>query len=40
MCIRDSSAILLAYVLLSRSFWENKDNFIAGIVLGLSLIHI
>ena len=28
------SAILLAYVLLSRSFWENKDNFIAGIVLG------
>jgi uncharacterized membrane protein YedE/YeeE len=28
------SGLLMAFVLFSKSFWENKDNFIAGIVLG------
>jgi hypothetical protein len=28
------SGALMAFVLFSKSFWENKDNFIAGIVLG------
>ncbi len=28
------AAALMAFVLFSKSFWENKENFIAGIVLG------
>jgi uncharacterized membrane protein YedE/YeeE len=28
------SGLLMAFVLFSKSFWENRDNFIAGIVLG------
>ncbi len=28
------SGVLMAFVLFSKSFWQNKDNFVAGIVLG------
>jgi uncharacterized membrane protein YedE/YeeE len=27
-------ALLIAFVVLNKDFWENKDNFLAGIVLG------
>lgn len=32
------SGLLMAFVLFSKSFWENKDNFIAGIVLGAVVV--
>jgi len=30
--------VLLAFVLLNKSFWESKDNLLAGVVLGLVVV--
>jgi len=32
------AGLLMAFVLLSKTFWENKENFIAGIVLGAVVV--
>jgi len=32
------SLALIAFVVLNREFWENKDNFLAGLVVGLVVV--